>query len=39
MGIRSAEQATAEDKAKNYDAASKHYLTAANWLMQAMKCS
>jgi vacuolar protein-sorting-associated protein 4 len=36
-GIRSAEQATAEDKAQNYEAAAQHYMTAADWLMQAMK--
>ncbi|CAF0812690.1 unnamed protein product [Adineta steineri] len=36
-GIRSAEQATAEDKAQNYAAAAQHYMTAADWLMQAMK--
>lgn len=38
-GIRSAEQATAEDKAQNYEAAAQHYMTAADWLMQAMKCN
>ena len=37
-GIKSAEQATAEDKAQNYEAAAQHYMTAADWLMQAMKC-
>ena len=37
-GIKSAEQATAEDKAHNYEAAAQHYMTAADWLMQAMKC-
>ena len=37
-GIRSAEQATAEDEANNYEAAAQHYMTAADWLMQAMKC-
>ncbi|CAF0730036.1 unnamed protein product [Adineta ricciae] len=36
-GIRSAEQATEEDKAHNYEAAAKHYMTAAEWLMQARK--
>ncbi|CAF1109139.1 unnamed protein product [Rotaria sordida] len=36
-GIKSAEQATAEDKANNYEAAAQHYMTAADWLMQAMK--
>ncbi|CAF1525616.1 unnamed protein product, partial [Adineta ricciae] len=36
-GIRSAEQATAEDKAHNYDVAAEHYMTAAEWLMQAVK--
>ncbi|CAF2339249.1 unnamed protein product [Rotaria sp. Silwood2] len=36
-GIKSAEQATAEDKAHNYEAAAQHYMTAADWLMQAMK--
>jgi hypothetical protein len=38
-GIKSAEQATAEDKAQNYEAAAQHYMTAADWLMQALKCS
>lgn len=37
-GIKSAEQATAEDKAHNYEAAAQHYMTAADWLFQAMKC-
>lgn len=37
-GIRSAEQATAEDKANNHEEAAKNYMTAAEWLMQAMKC-
>ncbi|CAF2104306.1 unnamed protein product, partial [Rotaria magnacalcarata] len=36
-GIKSAEQATAEDKAHNYEAAAQHYMTAADWLFQAMK--
>ena len=27
-----------EDKANNYEAAAQHYMTAAHWLMQAMKC-
>lgn len=36
-GIKSAEQATAEDKAHNYEAAAQHYMTAADWLIQAMK--
>jgi hypothetical protein len=36
--IQNAEQATAEDKAQNYEAAAKHYMTAADWLMQGMKC-
>ncbi|CAF2047000.1 unnamed protein product, partial [Rotaria magnacalcarata] len=35
-GIENAEQATAEDKAHNYVAAAKHYMTAADWLLQAM---
>ena len=38
-GIRSAEQATAEDKAHNYEVAAEHYMTAAEWLMQAVKCN
>ncbi|CAF3874355.1 unnamed protein product, partial [Rotaria sp. Silwood1] len=36
-GICNAEQATAEDKAHNYEAAAQHYMNAADWLMQAMK--
>ncbi|CAF1329700.1 unnamed protein product [Adineta steineri] len=36
-GIKSAEQATAEDKAHNYEAAAQHYMTAAEWLMHAVK--
>ncbi|CAF4927583.1 unnamed protein product [Rotaria sp. Silwood1] len=36
-GIQNAEQATAEDKAHNYEAAVQHYMTAAHWLMQAIK--
>ncbi|UJR13877.1 hypothetical protein I4U23_000885 [Adineta vaga] len=36
-GIRSAEQATAEDKAHNYEVAAQHYMTAAEWLMHAVK--
>ncbi len=37
-GIRSAEQATIEDKAQNYEVAATHYMTAAEWLMHAVKC-
>lgn len=37
-GIRSAEQATTEDRAQNYEAAVQHYMTAAEWLMHAVKC-
>ncbi|CAF1329520.1 unnamed protein product [Adineta steineri] len=36
-GIKSAEQATAEDKAQNYEVAAQHYMTAAEWLMHAVK--
>ncbi|CAM4854957.1 unnamed protein product [Rotaria socialis] len=36
-GIKSAEQATAEDKAHNYEAAAQHYMTATDWLFRAMK--
>jgi len=36
-GIASAEQATIEDKAHNYEAAAKNYVTAAEWLMHAVK--
>ncbi|CAF1275972.1 unnamed protein product [Adineta steineri] len=36
-GIKSAEQATAEDKAHNYEVAAQHYMTAAEWLMHAVK--
>jgi vacuolar protein-sorting-associated protein 4 len=36
-GIKSAEQATAEDRAHNFDAAIQHYMTAAEWLMHATK--
>lgn len=38
-GIRSAEQATTEDRAENYEEAVKHYMTAAEWLMHAVKYS
>ncbi|CAF1383558.1 unnamed protein product [Adineta steineri] len=36
-GIRCAEQAVKEDEAHNYKAAAQYYMTAAEWLMHAVK--
>jgi hypothetical protein len=36
--VECAQQATEQDRVHNYEAAATNYMTAADWVLHAMKC-